>query len=102
MVIPIIKYGSPLLRKKAFDIYKGDDYKEIAQNMMLTLKNAGGIGLAGPQVGMLKNLFIIDTSPMKDNGIKIIEKAIFNPVIVHYSEEDVYFNTSCLGIAGIH
>ena len=102
MILPVIKYGSPILRKKAFDLDKGDEYKEIANNMMLTLKNAGGIGLSGPQVGLLKNIFVIDTSPMKNDGITAFEKAIFNPLILHYSEEEVYYNEGCLSIPGIH
>ncbi|MBN2480460.1 MAG: peptide deformylase [Bacteroidales bacterium] len=102
MILPIIKYGSSKLRKKAFDIDKGDDFLTLAANMALTLKNAEGIGLAGPQVGALKNLFIIDTSPIKDNGVIIVEKAFYNPVILHYSEDPVFYNEGCLSIPGIN
>ena len=69
MILPVIQYGSPLLRKKAFDTDKGDDYAEILRIIMHTLKNAGGIGLASPQVGLLKNVFVIDTSPIKIDGV---------------------------------
>jgi len=102
MNLPIYMYGSPILRKKAFDIDKGDNFKELALNMMLSLKQANGIGLAGPQVGILKNIFIIDTSPMKEDGTITIEKAIFNPVIVHYSNVDVFYKEGCLSIPDIH
>ena len=101
MILPILKYGSPTLRKKAFDIDKEDSFLELGQNMMATLKDSGGVGLAGPQVGMLKNIFIIDTNPFKDQGIEIIERVFFNPVIKNYSEESVYYNESCLSIPGI-
>jgi peptide deformylase len=102
MILSIIKYGSPMLRKKAFDMDKGNDFKEISQNMLLTLKNAGGIGLACPQVGIAKSLFIIDTSPMKNDGVELLEKAIINPVILHYSEEEAFYNEGCLSFPGIH
>lgn len=102
MIFPIYKYGSPILRKKAFSIDKGDNLRELTRNMMLTLKNAKGIGLAGPQVGILKNLFIIDTSPMQEDGIITFEKAIFNPIIVHYSDTDVFYKEGCLSIPDIH
>jgi peptide deformylase len=102
MILPIIKYGSPVLRKKAFDIDKNDSFRELAQNMVLTLKKADGIGLAGPQVGILKNVFVIDTVPLKDKGIEIVEKAYFNPVIINYSENIVYYNEGCLSIPGIN
>ena len=90
MILPIIKYGSPLLRKKAFDIDKGDSFSLMAENMASTLKKYEGIGLAGPQVGAIKNVFIIDTTPMKERGTAIVEKVYYNPVIllslIHISE----------------
>lgn len=101
MIFRIIKYGSPTLRKKAFDIDKGDSFSEIATNMMLTLQQAEGIGLAGPQVDLLKNLFIIDTLPMEDEAIKPIQKAYFNPEIIHYSEKKNYYHEGCLSIPDI-
>jgi peptide deformylase len=101
MILPIIKYGSPLLRKKAFDIDKGDAFDEYARNLALTLKKADGIGLAGPQVGMQKNIFVIDTTPIKEK-VETIEKVFFNPIIVHYSEEEVYYSEGCLSIPGIN
>jgi peptide deformylase len=102
MILPIILYGSKVLRKKAFDMDKGDAFSETAQNMALTLKNAEGIGLAGPQVGILKNIFIIDTTPLKDKEVEVVEKAYFNPVIKHFSENYVYYNEGCLSIPGIN
>ena len=102
MILPIIKYGSATLRKKAFDVDKGDFFSELTQNMMLTLKKADGIGLAGPQVGVLKNIFIIDTSPLEVFGVEKIEKVYFNPVITHYSDINEYFKEGCLSIPGIN
>jgi peptide deformylase len=102
MIYPIIKYGSPILRKKSSDIDKGDDFKEISQNMLMTLKHAGGIGLACPQVGIVKNLFIIDTTPMKNNGVQILEKSIINPEILRYGDEEVFYNEGCLSFPGIN
>jgi len=67
MILPIIKYGSSTLRKKAFEIDKGDSFSELTQNMRQTLKNAEGIGLAGPQVGELKNIFLNSESVLKIN-----------------------------------
>ena len=91
-----------MLRKETFNIDKGDFFKEIAGNMALTLKKAGGIGLAGPQVGALKNIFIIDLTCLKDTGLEIFEKTYFNPVIVHYGDNNVYYNEGCLSIPGIN
>jgi len=102
MILPILKYGSKVLRKQAFDIGGDDSPDEWAKNMVATLKNADGIGLAGLQVGLLKNIFIIDTSPQEDKGIEIIEKTYCNPFIIQYSENSGYYNEGCLSIPGIN
>jgi len=102
MILPVIKYGSPLLRRRASEIDKGDPFTELASNMSLTLKQAKGIGLAGPQVGVLKNIIIIDTSPFMDEGIVTVEKAYFNPVILNCSDSMETYNEGCLSIPEIH
>ena len=102
MILPIFKYGSPVLRKKSFFIDSGDNVSEIISNMKLTLKNAGGIGLAGPQVGFLKNVFIIDTSPLKDEGMESVEKVYINPEIRDINDELIDFNEACLSLPGIY
>ena len=102
MNLPIIIYGSSVLRKKAFDIDKGDNFKELAVNMTSTLKNANGLGLAGPQVGLLKNIFIIDTTLLRDNGVEVVEKVCINPQIKNNSNDEDYYNEGCLSIPGIY
>lgn len=101
MNLPIIIYGSSVLREKAFEIDEGDNFEELAANMSLTLKNAKGIGLAGPQVGLLKNIFVIDTTLLQANGIEPVEKVCINPQIKNYSENTEYYNEGCLSIPGI-
>lgn len=101
MEMPIVIYGSPVLRKKSFDIIKKSEISPLAEDMIATLKKKGGIGLAAPQVGLLKNLFIIDTSPFGDEGIERIEEAYINPEILERSEDTNYFEEGCLSIPGI-
>jgi peptide deformylase len=86
MILPLVKYGSSLLRKNCFDIDAGEDFVELAANMSHTLKNAEGIGLAGPQVGMLKNLFIIDTTPVKD--AESVEEEVINGLIARIFQHE--------------
>ena len=101
MTIPIVIYGSPVLRKKSFDIDKPDDIDSLAENMIQTLKKAAGIGLAGPQVGVLKNIFVIDTSIYKNEGTEKVEKVYINPEILNNSDNKTYYNEGCLSIPGI-
>jgi peptide deformylase len=103
MIVPIIKYGSPLLRKHSIDITGEDNPVQLSHNLLDTLKKAGGIGLAAPQTGILKRAFVIDTSPLSedDNNIEKIEKAFFNPEITWRSEDNIYYSEGCLSIPNI-
>jgi len=68
MILPIVVYGDPVLRKVAEDINK--DYPGLTQlikDMYDTMYNASGVGLAAPQIGKAIRLFVIDTHPFVDN-----------------------------------
>jgi len=100
--MPIVIYGSSVLRKKTFEMDAGDDFIQLAENMKETLKNAGGIGLAGPQVGILKSIFVVDTSPVENENVEPVEKVFLNPVILHHSDNTSWYNEGCLSIPGIY
>jgi peptide deformylase len=100
--MPIVIYGSPALRKKTFELDAGDDFVQLAENMKETLKNAAGIGLAGPQVGVLKSIFVMETTPLKNDGIEPVEKVFLNPTILNYNDSTVWYNEGCLSIPGIY
>jgi peptide deformylase len=104
MNLKIIKYGSPILRKKSAKITDSDNVALISENLFAVLKKEGGLGLAGPQVGILKQVFIMDTSLLaeEDSSIAKIEKAIVNPEIIAFSKEKSYYNEGCLSIPGIY
>jgi len=53
MILPIVKYGSPILRKFSCDIHEEDIPEQVSKNMFDTLKKENGIGLAGPQIGLI-------------------------------------------------
>lgn len=102
MLLPIIKYGASVLRKKATNINSPAQIKELSSNMFKTLKKYEGVGLAGPQVNILKNIFIIDTTPYKDEkGIIPTEKIFINPEIIELDNHSSYFNEGCLSIPDI-
>ena len=103
MNLKIIKYGSPILRKKSAEITQNDNVALIAKNLFNALKKEGGLGLAGPQVGISKRIFVIDTSLLaeEDPLITKIEAAIVNPEIIWLSNEKEYYKEGCLSIPGI-
>ena len=101
MILPIVLYGSKVLRNKAYDIDKGDNFIELASEMALTLKKYNGYGIAGPQVAVSKNIFIIDTTSLRGEAIKTGVKAYINPEILNYNTEYIFCSEGCLSIPGI-
>src|SRR6185295_5339689 len=64
MILPIVAYGTPVLRKVAVDISKDyPDLKQFIADMYETMYESSGVGIAAPQVGRSVRIFIVDTSP---------------------------------------
>lgn len=97
-ILPITVYGDIILRKKAKPINKIDDnIISIIRNMFSTMRNASGIGLAGNQVGLDKQIFVVDVSPVEEyEHIKPV--VMINPQIVKYSDEKVIMEEGCLSL----
>jgi peptide deformylase len=104
MVVPIILYGSSVLRKNSADITEEDNIREISEMLFDTLKKANGIGLASPQIDLLKRAFVIDTSPLVKDDLTIekIEKIYLNPIIIDSSAENDVYKEGCLSFPGIY
>ena len=112
MILPIVAYGDPVLRKLGKDIEK--DYpglEELISNMKETMYNAQGVGLAAPQVGKDIRLFLIDASPFAENEeldeeerefLKGFKRTFINAQIVEEDGDDWAFNEGCLSIPNIN
>jgi peptide deformylase len=103
MVVPVILYGSSTLRKHSSEITEEDDIDRISGMLFDTLKRAGGIGLAAPQINLLKRVFVIDTSPLTENDInkEKFEGIFINPVVVDRGSGIIIFKEGCLSIPEI-
>lgn len=111
MVLPIVAYGDPVLRKKAKEIPQ--DYpklKELIENMWETMYGAYGVGLAAPQVGLPIRLFMIDTSPFAEDEdlteeerkeLEGLKKVFINPTILEETGDEWAFSEGCLSIPDI-
>lgn len=111
MILPIIAYGHPVLKRKAEVINK--DYpklKELIENMFETMYNASGVGIAAPQIGLSIRLFIVDTNPFAEddslsdndrNQLKSFKKIFINPVIIDEKGDEWSFEEGCLSIPNI-
>lgn len=111
MILPIVAYGDPVLKKKAKEITSEyPEFEKFMSDMWETMYNAHGVGLAAPQVGRSIRIFIVDASPFaKDEDqspeqqevLKSFKKAFINPVIIEETGEEWAFNEGCLSIPDV-
>ena len=105
MKLPIVAYGDPVLRKKATDFAPEEiaGLKQLVADMFETMYNARGVGLAAPQVGLAKRLFVIDATPFDDEepDLKDFKKAFVNAQILEETGEEWSFNEGCLSIPDV-
>jgi peptide deformylase len=112
MILPIVAYGDPVLRKKATAISAAyPKLDALIDNMFETMYGARGIGLAAPQVSLAIRLFIVDASPFEDDEDLTEEerdlcanfkKVFINAKIVEEEGDEWVFNEGCLSIPNIN
>ena len=112
MILPIVAYGDPVLRKVGKKIDKEYlNLEALIENMTETMHNAKGVGLAAPQVGKSVRLFIIDASPFEENEeldedertfLKDFKGVFINPQIINEDGGEWAFNEGCLSIPNIN
>lgn len=111
MLLPIIAYGHPVLKRKAEVINK--DYPkllELINDMFETMYNANGVGIAAPQIGLSIRIFIVDTNPFSEDEslsdedrseLKSFKKTFINPEILDENGDEWSFEEGCLSIPNI-
>lgn len=98
MTLTIRRWPDPVLRQVASPASVDDATLTLARNMLDTMYQAEGRGLAAPQVGVLSRLFVMDAT--WKTGTRTPETFI-NPEILWQSEEKVPSTEGCLSIPGI-
>ena len=107
MILPIIAYGHPVLRKVAEEIPEDyPDLDKLLADMYETMYNAKGVGLAAPQIGKPIRIFIVDGTPMEGTledgeSMEGWKKAFINPTIIEESGEEWGFDEGCLSIPDV-
>lgn len=109
MILPIVAYGDPVLKKVAKNIesdYKG--LSDLIDNMFETMYSASGVGLAAPQIGKSIRLFIVDASPFGEDEedpeaqkVKDFKEVFINAQIIERTGEEWPFQEGCLSIPNI-
>lgn len=88
--------GDPILREKAAQIEDiNDDIRDLAREMLVVMKETDGIGLAGPQIGISRRIFVVRA----DDGI---DRVFINPQIIGTSTETCGYEEGCLSIPGFY
>lgn len=92
----ILLLGNELLSQKALPVKNiGPEYQKIASDLIDALHNGKGIGLAGPQVGIMERFFAVHV----DGDIA---RFFINPSIIETSQETVKYEEGCLSIPGVY
>ena len=111
MILPIVAYGDPVLRKVAKEIDANyPNLEELIANMRQTMYNASGVGIAAPQIGKSIRLFVIDATPFAEDEdlspedqaqLKDFNKVFINPKVIDEDGDEWAFNEGCLSIPDI-
>ncbi len=98
--LEIFKLGSETLRTEAKHISKVDNQiRNLAKDMLQSMYSAKGIGLAGPQVGISKELLVIDIN-FEDSAAEPL--ILINPEITAFGSTLTTYEEGCLSIPGIY
>ena len=112
MILEVLKFPDPRLRKKAQTVAKvTPELRKLAEDMLETMYSQKGIGLAATQVGELVRMLVMDTRPKGENGEILLEEmtelerqveqqiVIFNPELIS-AEEKTTYDEGCLSVPG--
>jgi len=92
----ILTLGNELLRQKALPVKAiGPEYLKIAEELVNALHEGDGIGLAGPQIGIMERIFAIHVAG--DTA-----RVFINPSIIETSQETCKFEEGCLSVPGVY
>ncbi|MEJ6391028.1 peptide deformylase [Gymnodinialimonas ulvae] len=94
---PIVLHPDPRLKKVAAPVDDlSDELRALAEDMLATMYDAPGIGLAAPQIGVSRRLIVMDC--VKEEGADPRPMAMFNPEVIASSDETNVYEEGCLSI----
>ncbi len=104
-LLEVIELGNPILRQKAQLVKEvsSDRMQRLVDNLMLTVKEANGVGIAAPQVAQSDRLFIVASRPnlRYPHAPTMTPTAMINPHMLAHSDETVKGWEGCLSIPGL-
>jgi peptide deformylase len=102
-ILPIVTYNDPVLREKTEPISElTEEISDLINNMIETMYNSDGVGLAAPQIGKSLKLFVMDGDPvLEDDEEKYGVMVFINPEIVEKKGKKIPMDEGCLSIPDI-
>jgi peptide deformylase len=95
----IVSVPEPVLRRKAHKVTDfNKDFQTLVNDMVETLRDAPGVGLAAPQIGISMRLFVMEYGDEEDENIPKKLYVFANPEIIQASEEKVIGTEACLSV----
>jgi len=104
-VLPIVTYDDEVLRKEAEPVNKNsEEIQKLIDDMFDTMYNSDGVGLAAPQIGELRRIFVADADAMSEQGEgpQMGPIAMINPEITFQGGDEVAMDEGCLSIPGVN
>jgi len=104
MILPVVAYGHPVLKKVAKEIDPSfPNLKEFIADMFETMYQSDGVGLAAPQVNQSIRLFVVDSSAFAEKypDAANFKKVFINAAIYRQEGEEWSFNEGCLSFPGL-
>lgn len=104
-ILQIAQLGNPILRQQAQNIenVRDERIQKLIDNLISTVAQANGVGIAAPQVAQSYRLFIVASrpNPRYPNAPEMEPTAILNPRVIGHSDDVVKGWEGCLSIPGI-
>ncbi|MDA8631034.1 peptide deformylase, partial [Flavobacteriaceae bacterium] len=109
MIHPILAYGDPILKLKAskISLEETNDLAPLIKDLWETMYNANGVGIAAPQIGISKAIFVADFSffkeeeNFKEDELINMQQVFINPEIINETGNDSTYPEGCLSIPNI-
>jgi len=104
MILPVVAYGHPVLKKKALNVDPTyPDLKQFISDLWETMYEADGVGLAAPQVNRSIRMFAIDASAFAKDHPEVdgFKQLFINAGIYEEEGEEWIFNEGCLSFPGM-
>ena len=103
-ILPIVTYDDDMLRQKAKPVRENSAMlQNLIGDMLETMYNSSGVGLAAPQVGKLMQVFVMDADAITDEleEINLGPMVFINPEIIELSGDEVKMEEGCLSIPDV-